>query len=55
LIFGVSEKSHEASLPNEAQARVGMKPLYHLDTLAVGDMSSWQIIGNKSKQQMEQG
>jgi hypothetical protein len=36
LIFGVSDKPDEASLPNEAQAEAGMRPLHHLETLAVG-------------------
>jgi hypothetical protein len=34
LIFGVSDKPDEASLPRSTQ--VGMKPLHHLETLAVG-------------------
>jgi len=34
LIFGVSDKPDEASLPRSTQA--GMKPLHHLRTLAVG-------------------
>jgi len=38
LIFGVSDKPDEASLPNEAQAGAGMKPLHHLETLAVGEV-----------------
>jgi hypothetical protein len=37
LIFGVSDKPDEASLPNQAQAEAGMKPLHHLETLAVGE------------------
>jgi hypothetical protein len=37
LIFGVSDKPDEASLPSEAQAKAGMKPLHHLETLAVGE------------------
>jgi hypothetical protein len=36
LIFGVSDKPDEASLPDEAQAQAGMKALHHLETLAVG-------------------
>jgi len=36
LIFGVSDKPDEASLPNPAQAAAGMKPLHRLETLAVG-------------------
>jgi len=36
LLFGVSDKPDEASVPNETQARAGMKPLHHLETLAVG-------------------
>ncbi len=34
LIFGVSDKPDEASLPRSSQ--VGMKPLHHLETVAVG-------------------
>jgi hypothetical protein len=34
LIFGVSDKPDEASLPRSTQT--GMKPLHHLRTLAVG-------------------
>jgi hypothetical protein len=37
LIFGVSDKPDEASVPGEAQARAGMKPLHHLETLVVGE------------------
>jgi len=36
LIFGVSDKPDEASLPNEVQAKAGMRSLHHLETLAVG-------------------
>ena len=36
LIFGVSDKPDEASVPNETQARAGMKALHHLETLSVG-------------------
>jgi len=38
LIFGVSDKPDEASLPNAVQAQVGMKPLHRLETLAVGEV-----------------
>jgi len=38
LVFGVSDKPDEASLPDEAQARAGMKPLHHLKTVAVGEV-----------------
>jgi hypothetical protein len=38
LIFGVSDKPDEASLPNEVQAKAGMRPLHHLETLAVGEV-----------------
>jgi hypothetical protein len=37
LIFGVSDKPDEASLPTQAQAEQGMKPLHRLETLAVGE------------------
>ncbi|MFQ6101171.1 MAG: hypothetical protein ACE5OS_08045 [Anaerolineae bacterium] len=37
LIFGISDKPDEASLPGEEQAQAGMKPLHHLETLAVGE------------------
>lgn len=36
LIFGVSDKPDEASLPNPEQANAGMKPLHRLETVAVG-------------------
>lgn len=36
LIFGVSDKPDEASLPTPAQAMEGFKPLHRLRTLAVG-------------------
>lgn len=39
LVFGLSDKPDEASLPSEAQIREGMKPLHHLETLAVGAAS----------------
>jgi hypothetical protein len=37
LIFGVSDKPDEASLPTRAQAKAGMMPLHRLQTLAVGE------------------
>ncbi len=37
LLFAVSDKPDEASLPTEAQAKTGMKPLHRLETLAVGE------------------
>jgi hypothetical protein len=37
LLFGVSDKPDEASVPNEQQAQEGMKALHHLETLAVGE------------------
>ena len=37
LIFGVSDKPDEASLPNEQQAQAGMKPIHRLETPAVGE------------------
>jgi hypothetical protein len=39
LLFGVSDKPDEASLPNERQAQEGMKALHHLEILAVGETS----------------
>jgi len=45
LIFGVSDKPDEASLPNEAQAQVGMAPLHHLETLAVGEGAIPDLTG----------
>jgi hypothetical protein len=36
LVFGVSDKPDEASLPNPEQARAGMLPLHRLRTLVVG-------------------
>jgi hypothetical protein len=38
LIFGVSDKPDEASLPNEVQAEAGMRSLHRLETLAVGEI-----------------
>ncbi len=35
LIFGVSDKPDEASLPSEEQASAGLRPLHRLVTLAV--------------------
>jgi hypothetical protein len=40
LLFGVSDKPDEASLPNEQQAGEGMVALHHLDTAAVGSVES---------------
>lgn len=37
LIFGVSDKPDEASLPAKAQAAAGMQPLHRLETVAVGE------------------
>jgi hypothetical protein len=37
LVFGVSDKPDEASVPSEEQKQAGMKPLHHLETLAVGE------------------
>ena len=37
LLFGISDKPDEASLPNAQQAQAGMLPLHHLPTLAVGE------------------
>jgi hypothetical protein len=40
LLFGLSDKPDEASLPSEAQARAGMLPLHALETLAIGAVES---------------
>lgn len=40
LLFGLSDKPDEASLPNEVQARAGMLPLHALETLAIGAVES---------------
>lgn len=37
LLFGISDKPDEASLPNAQQAQAGMVPLHHLPTVAVGE------------------
>jgi hypothetical protein len=37
LLFGVSDKPDEASVPSPEQAREGQKPLHRLETLAVGE------------------
>ena len=37
LLFGVSDKPDEASVPNPEQAEAGKKPLHQLETLAVGE------------------
>jgi len=37
LIFGVSDKPDEASVPSPEQAEEGKKPLHRLETLAVGE------------------
>jgi hypothetical protein len=37
LVFGVSDKPDEASVPSEAQAGWGMQPLHHIKTLVVGE------------------
>ncbi len=36
LLFALSDKPDEASMPNPVQAQAGMKALHHLQTLAVG-------------------
>ena len=38
LLFGVSDKPDEASVPSPEQAAQGMKPLHRLETLAVGEV-----------------
>jgi hypothetical protein len=40
LVFGVSDKPDEASVPTPAQVKAGMKPLHRLETVAVGETSS---------------
>jgi hypothetical protein len=37
LLFGISDKPDEASLPNARQAQAGMLPLHHLPTISVGE------------------
>jgi hypothetical protein len=37
LLFGISDKPDEASLPNAQQAQAGMLPLHHLPTIAVSE------------------
>jgi hypothetical protein len=37
LVFGVSDKPDEASVPSPQQAAQGMVPLHHLPTLSVGE------------------
>jgi len=37
LLFGVSDKPDEASVPSPEQAEEGMEPLHRLGTLAVGE------------------
>ncbi len=38
LVFGVSDKPDEASLPDAQQAAQGLQPLHHLETVAVGSV-----------------
>jgi hypothetical protein len=38
LLFGVSDKPDEASVPSPEQAQEGKKPLHRLETLAVGEV-----------------
>jgi len=45
LVFGVSDKPDEASLPNETQAQTGMAPLHRLETLAVGEAAIPDLTG----------
>jgi hypothetical protein len=42
LLFGLSDKPDEASVPNEAQAQAGMVPLHELQTLVVGALKEGQ-------------
>jgi hypothetical protein len=37
LLFGVSDKPDEASVPSPEQIKAGMKPLHRLETLAIGE------------------
>jgi len=37
LIFGLSDKPDEASCPTPEQARQGLRPLHHLESLVVGE------------------
>ena len=37
LVFGVSDKPDEASIPTPAQSQAGMQPLHRLTTLSVGE------------------
>jgi hypothetical protein len=37
LIFGVSDKPDEASVPTQEQSQAGMEPLHRLETVAVGE------------------
>ena len=38
LLFGVSDKPDEASVPGPEQAREGNQPLHRLETLAAGEV-----------------
>ncbi len=38
LIFGLSDKPDEASCPTPEQARQGLRPLHHLESLVVGEV-----------------
>lgn len=38
LLFALSDKPDEASVPSEQQAQEGMRALHHLETLAVGEV-----------------
>jgi hypothetical protein len=40
LVFGLSDKPDEASLPTEEQAKQGMKPLHQLETCVIGEARS---------------
>jgi hypothetical protein len=37
LVFGVSDKPDEASVPSAQQAEQGMLPLHHLETAIIGE------------------
>jgi hypothetical protein len=39
LLFALSDKPDEASVPSDLQAQEGMKPLHRLETLAVGEIA----------------
>ncbi len=40
LVFGISDKPDEASLPNTSQAAAGMRPLHLLETASIGQAAA---------------